>query len=318
MEFRILGQRGPRVSLAGLGCNNLYSRADKEQSRLIIDKALDLGVTFLDTADSYGELGASEICLGDVLGTRRKDVVLSTKSGHGIKGLHPAGFRPGASREYVISAAEASLKRLKTDWIDLYQIHRPDPNAPIEETLRALDDLMRQGKVRYVGCSNFSPSDLTEAMDSSRRTGGSAFVSCQDSYSLLARKIEAELIPLMRANDMGLIPYAPLARGLLSGKYHRGAPLPEGSRLAEQPDQAKRVINETNMNIVEGLRSFAEERGHSLLELAVNWLAAQRPVASVIAGAISPEQVEQNVAAFGWQLSGDDLKAIDAICESGS
>jgi aryl-alcohol dehydrogenase-like predicted oxidoreductase len=212
-----------------------------------------------------------------------------------------------------MQAAEASLKRLNTDWIDLYQLHRPDPQTPIEETLRALDDLIRQGKVRCIGCSNLSAEQLDEAQATAHRHGLSAFVSAQDEYSLLVRDIERKLIPAVKAHGMGFLPYFPLASGLLTGKYRRGVPLPQGSRLARNARHAEEFISDRNWRLVEELAAFAERRGHTMLELAFGWLLREPVVASVIAGATTPEQIEQNVHAAGWTLSAEDLAEIDRI-----
>ncbi len=219
----------------------------------------------------------------------------------------------GASRRYVMQAVEASLKRLRTDWIDLYQLHRPDPQTPIEETLRALDDLVRQGKVRFIGCSNLSAQQVAEAQAAARRHGLAQFVSCQDEYSLLVRDVERELVPTAKRLGLGLLPYFPLASGLLTGKYKRGAALPPGSRLSKNARHAQRFANERNWRIVGELEAFAARRGHTLLELAFSWLLRDEVVASVIAGATSPQQVEQNVRAAGWKLSAEDLAEIDRI-----
>ena len=221
MEFRNLGRSGLRVSLVGLGCNNFGGRIDLEASRKVVHRALDLGITLLDTADAYGNRGGSETCLGEILGARRKDVVLATKF---ALPMDEAGTLKGASRRYIVSAVEASLKRLKTDWIDLYQQHTTDASTPIEETLRALDDLVRAGKIRYVGCSNLAAWRVVEAQWTSREASLNAFVSCQDEYSLGARDAEKELIPAMNACGLGLLPYFPLGSGLLTGKYKRNVP----------------------------------------------------------------------------------------------
>jgi aryl-alcohol dehydrogenase-like predicted oxidoreductase len=219
----------------------------------------------------------------------------------------------GASRRYIMMAVEASLRRLKTDWIDLYQLHRPDPLTPIEETLRALDDLIRQGKVRYMGNSNLAAWQAVEAHWTARDRNLGRFVSCQNEYSLLRRDIEAELVPAMQACGLGLLPFFPLAAGLLTGKYRREAPLPQGTRLARMPGLAERYLTPANWAIVERLEDFCVRRGHGLLELAFSWLLARRPVASVIAGATKPEQLEQNVKAAGWALTADDLAEIDRL-----
>jgi aryl-alcohol dehydrogenase-like predicted oxidoreductase len=310
MQKRKLGNLGPEVSLVGLGANNFGGRIDLAASRLVVSKALDLGVTLIDTADAYGNRGGSEEVLGKILGPRRKDIVLATKFG---LPMDEAGTRKGASRAYITQAIEASLRRLRTDWIDLYQVHRPDPDTPIEETLRALDDLVRAGKVRQIGCSNFSVAQLEEAQAVARQHGLASFVCCQDEYSLLVRGLENDRIPVMRAHGLGLLPFFPLASGLLSGKYRSNAPLPPDSRLANSPRLAESVINARNWTIVDALGEFAARRGHSLLDLAMSWLASRSPVASVIAGATRPEQVEQNVAAVGWVLAAEDLAEIDRI-----
>jgi aryl-alcohol dehydrogenase-like predicted oxidoreductase len=227
--------------------------------------------------------------------------------------MDETGKLKGASRGYIMRAVEASLKRLRTDWIDLYQLHRPDPLTPIEETLRALDDLVRQGKVRWIGCSNLDATQVIAAHETAARYGLTAFVSCQDEYSLLVRDIEQDLIPTMQARGLSLLPYFPLAGGFLTGKYRRGQPSPKGTRLAESPGHAEQFINNRNWAIVEGLERFAISRGHTMIELAFSWLVASPVVASVIAGASSPEQVDENVRAAGWSLSPGDLAEIDDI-----
>ena len=307
MELRNLGRSGLRVSLVGLGCNNFGGRMDLESSRLVIHKALDAGITLFDTADVYGNRGGSETVLGQVLGDRRKDIVLASKAGLPMD----EGEKKGASRRYIMAALDESLKRLKTDWLDLYQVHTPDPLTPIEETLRTLDDLVRAGKVRYVGCSNFSAAQIVEAQWAARHFNQNAFVSCQDEYSLLKRDLERENIPVMERYGLGLLPYFPLASGLLSGKHKRGA-LASGSRLAT-PAFTGRFTTDANFDIVEKLEAFVKARGHTLLELAFSRLAAQPTVGSVIAGATKPEQIDANVQATGWALSAEDLAEIDTI-----
>jgi aryl-alcohol dehydrogenase-like predicted oxidoreductase len=310
MQKRKLGSSTLEVSVVGLGGNNFGGRIDLEASRRVVHKAIDLGINLIDTADSYGNKGGSEEALGKILGNTRKQIVLATKFG---LPMDEAGKLRGASRGYIMSAVEASLTRLRTDWIDLYQLHRPDPQTPIEDTLRALDDLVRQGKVRFVGCSNLSAPEVSEAQDIAQRNGLATFVSCQDEYSLLARDIERELVPAVKARGMSVLPYFPLASGLLTGKYQRGAPLPPGSRLAKNPRHAADFISERNWRIVGELAAFAAQRGHSVLELAFSWLLRDGVVASVIAGATSPEQVEQNIGAAGWTLTPEDLAEIDRI-----
>jgi len=310
VELRNLGKSGLRVSVVGLGCNNFGMKIDQAATRIVVDKAIDSGITMFDTADIYGGRGTSETFLGEVLGERRKSIVLATKFG---MQMDKAGVLKGAARRYIMAAVEDSLRRLKTDWIDLYQIHQPDPLTPIEETLRALDDLIRQGKIRYIGCSNLPALQVVEAQWTAKSNGLNAFVSCQDEYSLLVRDPDRELIPAMTAYGLGMLPYFPLASGLLTGKYKRSQAMPEGTRLAVMKPLADRWVNDTNWAIVERLGTFAAERGHTLLELAFSWLAARPTVASVIAGATDPKQVEQNVGACAWELSADEMAAIDKI-----
>jgi aryl-alcohol dehydrogenase-like predicted oxidoreductase len=310
MQKRKLGATGPEVSLVGLGTNNFGGRIDLAASRRVVDRALDLGITLIDTADAYGNKGGSEEVLGEALGARRKAVVLATKFG---LPMDNAGKLRGASCRYIMQAVEASLRRLKTDWIDLYQLHRPDSQTPIEETLRALDDLVKAGKVRFIGCSNLSATQLEEAQSVATRNHIASFICCQDEYSLVERELEKDLAPVIRKYGLGLLPYFPLASGLLSGKYKQGAPLPAGSRLANGPPRGGGVLNERNWRIVEALTAFAAARGHTLLDLAMSWLASQPFIPSIIAGATTAEQVEQNVAATGWSLSAADLAEIDRI-----
>ncbi len=310
MELRNLGRSGLRVSAIGLGCNNFGGRIGLEASRAVVHAALDAGITLFDTADAYGDRGGSETALGGILGPRRKDIVLASKF---ALPMDDAETLKGASRRYIVSAVEASLRRLRTDWIDLYQQHRPDPLTPIEETLRALEDLTRAGKIRYAGCSNLPAWQVVEAAWTARHLGMPGFVSCQDELSLLARGNEAELMPAMRACGLGLLPYFPLASGLLTGKYRRNQPMPEGARLTGTQRLADRYLTDANWTAAERLADFAEARGHTLLELAFSWLLAQAPVSSVIAGATKPDQVSANVAAGGWALTVDDVAEIDRI-----
>ena len=315
MELRNLGRSGLRVSATGLGCNNFGMRIDLEATRRVVYKALDLGITLFDTADIYGNRGGSEAMLGQVLGERRRDIILATKFGMSMDPPEQAatGTLKGASRRYIFAAVEDSLRRLRTDWIDLYQLHQPDPLTPIEETLRALDDLIRQGKVRYVGCSNLPAWQVVESEWTARHRGLNASVSCQDEYSLLVRRIERDLVPAMQAYGVGLLPYFPLASGLLTGKYHRGAPAPADTRMASMQNLAARYLTEENWTITERLREFALQRGANLLDLAFSWLLSRPQVASVIAGATRPEQLEQNVKAGEWRLSAEELAELDNI-----
>ncbi len=311
MEERNLGKSGLRVSAVGLGCNNFGGRIDLEATRKVVHKALDLGITFFDQADTYGDpRGRSEECLGHILGDRRKDIVLATKF---ARPMDAAGRFQGASRHYIMAEVEASLKRLQTDWIDLYQQHQPDPLTPIEETLRALDDLVQQGKVRYIGCSTLAPWQVVEAHWTSKHLGLHHFVSCQEEYSLLARGLDHEMMPVIESYGLGLIPFRPLADGLLTGKYKRGVPPPAGSRFGSMPRAAARNLTEENWATVERLDGFAAERGHTLLDLALSWLSHRPAVASVIAGATAPEQVDANVRAAGWALTAQDMLEIDRL-----
>ena len=311
MEQRNLGKSGLRVSVVGLGCNNFGGRIDFDATKKVVHKALDLGITFFDEADTYGDpRGSSETCLGQILGDRRKDIVLATKF---ARPMDAAGRFQGASRRYVIAEVEASLRRLKTDWIDLYQQHQPDPLTPIEETLRALDDLVRQGKVRYIGCSTLPAWQVVEAQWTAKQLGLHHFISCQEDYSLLARDIERDMLPVMESYGLGLIPFRPLADGLLTGKYKRGMAPPPGSRLATTARATQRNLTDGNWAVVERLEGFAAELGHTLLELALSWLAHRPGVASVIAGATKPEQVEQNVRAVGWALTREEMQEIDRL-----
>jgi len=311
MEQRTLGRSGLKVSGVGLGCNN-FGVLDVEASRKVVHRALDQGITLFDTADVYGNRGGSETQLGEILGARRKDIVLATKFG---MPMDDTGSMSGASRRYIMTAVEASLKRLKTDWIDLYQVHRPDAATPIEETLSALDDLIRQGKVRYVGCSNFAAWQVVDAQWTAKDRRLTPFIASQDELSLLVRDSERELIPALEAHGLGLLPYFPLASGLLTGKYARGEELPAGTRMARMRRLSDRFMTEKNWAIVEKLEAFCAHRGHTMLELAFGWLLAKPVVASVIAGATKPEQIEANVKATGWKLSSDDLAEIDKLAK---
>jgi aryl-alcohol dehydrogenase-like predicted oxidoreductase len=310
MKKRKLGNSTLEVSVVGLGGNNFGGRIDFDASQRVVHRAIELGVNLIDTADSYGNKGGSEEWLGRILGEKRNQIVLASKFG---LQMDDAGKLKGASRGSIMQAVEASLTRLRTDWIDLYQLHRPDPQTPIEETLRALDDLVRQGKVRFIGCSNLSAQQLIEAQDTARQHGLAAFVSCQDEYSLVVRDVERELLPAAKARGLGILPYFPLASGLLTGKYKRGAPPPPGSRLSKIPRHADDFMTERNWRIVGELEEFTARRGRSMLELAFSWLLRDGVVASVIAGATSPEQVEQNIRAAGWALTAQDLAEIDRI-----
>ena len=308
MEKRRLGSSSLEVSVVGLGCNNFGRRIhDVAVARAVVHRALDLGITLFDTADVYG-YGTSESFLGEALGARRKDVVIATKFGLPMKESNTGG----ASRRYVAQAAEASLKRLRTEWIDLYQVHYPDPSTPVDETVRALDDLVRQGKVRHIGCSNHSVKQINAAEAAAKKSSLAHFVACQDDYSLLERGIERDIIPLMRERGMTLLPYSPLASGLLTGKYRRDEQPPKGTRLAGSSHHAS-VMNARNWEIVEKLRALSSRSGHDMVDLAFSWLLAQPVTASVIAGATSPAQAEQNVRAGTAKLAPDVLAELDRI-----
>lgn len=311
MEIRNVGASGLRVSFLGLGCNNFGWRIELEESRKVVHKALDLGITLFDTADVY-DTGRSEEMLGESLGARRKEVVIATKF---ASALNKKEGGPFASRRYIMGAVEDSLRRLRTDWIDLYQYHWPDPRTPLDETLRALDDLVHQGKVRYIGASNLPAWKVVESAWLARTSNLNAYISCQDEYSLVARDIERDLIPAMRAHGLGLLPYFPLAAGLLTGKYKRGAAPAGDTRFASQSmgGLGNRYMTEANWAVVEKLDKFAGERGHTLLELAFAWFAANPTVSSVIAGATRPEQLEQNVKALEWTLTAAEYGEVNSL-----
>ena len=310
MQERNLGSSGLRISEVGIGCNNFGGRIDTRETGRVIDKAIDLGITLFDTADVYSNRGGSETAMGEVLkGGKRQKIVLATKFG---MQMDEAGKLKGASRRYIMSAVDASLKRLQTDYIDLYQVHQVDPLTPMEETLRALDDLVRSGKVRYIGLSNHPAWMVVEAQEIARRCNLNQFVSCQDEYSLLIRDADRELMPMMSRYGLGLLPYFPLACGLLTGKYTRGA-MPQGARLTETKRYQDKYLSDRNWRVIEELTAFAKKRGHTLLDLAFSWLLARPNVASVIAGATSPEQVEANVKAASWKLTAEDLAEVDRI-----
>jgi aryl-alcohol dehydrogenase-like predicted oxidoreductase len=297
------------VSVVGLGCNNFGRRVGLDGTRAVVDAALDAGINFLDTADIYGGQGGSEELLGEVLQGRRDRVILATKFGMDMKGANGEPAGPPGSAPYVRQACEASLRRLRTDAIDLYQYHLPNWDVPIEETLGALDELVREGKVRYVGCSNFRAGQLLEAERVSRANGLVRFVSLQNECSLLKRGIERDVMPACEHLGIGILPYFPLASGLLSGKYRRSEAAPDGTRLAGRPELA----GDEDWDAIEALEEFAAERGIELIDVAIGWLAAQPMIASVIAGATKPEQVRRNAQAGLWQPAPEDLEAIDRI-----
>ncbi|XXR65167.1 aldo/keto reductase [Sorangium sp. So ce388] len=306
MEKRRIGSL--EVSVVGIGCNNFGGRIDEQRTAAVVDAALDAGINFFDTADFYGGTRSEEL-LGRALGGRRSQVIIATKFGLPLDDERKGGAKPA----YIQRAVEDSLRRLGTDWIDLYQIHRPDPETPIGDTLDALDALVRAGKVREIGNSNFSASQLRGAEEATRK-GAARFVSVQNEYSLLQREPELEVLAESERLGLAFLPYFPLASGLLSGKYLADRPAPEGARLSTPGDRlTARFLTEQNRGAAEALAAFASSRGHTLLELAFSWLAGRPTVASVIAGATSPEQVRANAAAVGWRLTADDLREIDRL-----
>jgi aryl-alcohol dehydrogenase-like predicted oxidoreductase len=311
VRFRRLGDSGLTVSVVGLGTNNFGMKLDLPQCREVVHAALDAGITLFDTADSYGD---SEQRLGELLEGRRDDVIIATKFGGDVRRLgQDNGVDWGArgSRRYIRRAVEASLRRLRTDWIDLYQLHRPDPQTPLEETLSALDDLVHEGKVRYLGHSNFNGWQTADAEWTARTRHLERFVSAQNEYSLIERGIESDLVPALQKYEIGLLPYFPLASGVLTGKYRRGEPAPDGSRIKAWKRES--VLTDALFDVLEKLEAFANERSITLLDVAIGGLAAQATVSSVIAGATSPEQVAANAKAGEWQPSAADLVEIDRI-----
>src|SRR4051812_15051792 len=307
MKMRRLGTSGLKVSAVGLGCNNFGMRIDQKATQAVVDAAIEAGVSLFDTADIYGGTKSEEF-LGKALGKRRQDIVLATKFGMRI-GDDPR--RMGGSRRWIMRAVEDSLTRLRTDYIDLYQFHQPDADTPIDETLRALDDLVSQGKVRYLGNSNFTGWQIADADWTA--AGGARFVSAQNLYSLLERKVEHEVLPACEHFGLGFLPFFPLASGLLSGKYKRGQKPPEGTRLAAWGSRGAAALNDRNFDKVEKLTAWAEERDHTILELAFAWLLGHEVVSSVIAGATSPEQVRTNAAAGNWRLTPEEVAEVGEL-----
>ncbi|SDS85807.1 aldo/keto reductase [Microlunatus soli] len=309
MTYQQLGNSGLTVSTVGLGCNNFGGRMPDEAVPPVVDAAIDAGITLFDTADVYGNRGGSETLLGKALQGKRDQVIVATKFGADMHGANGPDWGVRGSRRYIRLAVENSLRRLNTDWIDLYQMHQPDPNTPIEETLAALSELIAEGKIRYVGSSNFAGWQVIDA-DWTAQTGGyEPFVSAQNEYSWLKRGIEAELVPALDHTGQGLLPYFPLASGLLSGKYKRGQGAPEGTRLAGNPDR----LAAADFDKIETLEKFAADRGVTLLQVAIGGLAAMPTVGSVIAGATKVEQIRANVEAGLWQPSDDDLNELVKI-----
>ena len=309
MQLRRLGNSGLKVSLIGLGCNNFGMRIDQAQTRMVVDAALDAGINFFDTADIYGG-SKSEVFLGEALKGRREKAVLATKFANP---MGEGAYLRGGARRYIVKAVEDSLKRLHTDHIDLYQMHVPDPDTPIEETLRALDDLVRDGKVLYIGNSNFTGWQIADADWTSRTGGLERFISAQNNFSLLERGVEREVLPACERFGLGLLPYFPLASGFLTGKYHRGEPPRQGTRLAAWGKRGEAALNDRNFDRLEALEPWAEQRGRRILDLAFAWLLGHRAVSSVIAGATSPEQVQANARCAEWILTPEEVEEVRAL-----
>lgn len=308
MSYRRLGGSGLVVSTVGLGCNNFGMRIDQDATQAVVDVAIDEGITLFDTSDSYGE---SEVMLAKALGSRRDEVIIATKFGTDLRGANGPDWGARGGRRYLRKAVERSLQRLDTDWIDLYQIHYPDPATPIEETLGALSDLVHEGLVRYIGHSNFGGWQIADAAWTAETGGLEHFISAQNHYNLIERQAEAEVVPACERFGLGLLPYFPLASGLLTGKYHRGDDAPAEGRIAAWG--MTHLLSDANFDVVEGIEAFAAERGLSLLEVAIGGLAARPAVASVIAGATSAAQVKANALAGAWVPTPDDLAALNSL-----
>jgi aryl-alcohol dehydrogenase-like predicted oxidoreductase len=306
MRYRQLGESGLTVSVVGLGGNNFARRIDLDATRKVIDAALDEGITLIDTSDSYGD---SEAFIGECLQGRRDDVVLATKFGSDLGGRIGADWGARNSRRYIRRAVESSLQRLRTDWIDLYQLHFRDGKTPMEETLAALHELVVEGKVRYIGSSNLAAWQIADADWIARSNGFDRFISAQNHYSLLERGVEKSVVPACEHFGIGLLPYFPLANGMLTGKYRRGEPAPAGTRLAAIPDR----LEQDSFDTIEALEEYAAARGRTLLDVAIGGLAAKPTVGSVIAGATKPEQVRANAVAGQWVPTADDLAALNEI-----
>jgi aryl-alcohol dehydrogenase-like predicted oxidoreductase len=312
MEYRDIGTSDLKVSVVGLGCNNFGARMDLATARTLVHHAIDRGINHFDTADIYGPRGKSEEMLGEILGSKRKDVVVATKFG---MVFDEAGTMQGASRKYIMTAVEGSLRRLRSDYIDLYYQHRADPSVPIEETLRALDDLVKQGKVRHIGNSNFVGKQLDEADATARKLGLTRFICAQDELSLIKRHIEKDRMPAMVRNKIALVPYFPLASGLLTGKYRRGAPAPAGTRLAAKNRLSDLFWTQDNLELTYRIVEFCEQHKLNVLAVAFAWLLEKPFVPSVIAGASRTEQIDANIKAAAARLSGAELGALDKLTE---
>jgi aryl-alcohol dehydrogenase-like predicted oxidoreductase len=312
MEYRDIGTSDLKVSVVGLGCNNFGARMDLATARTLVHHAIDRGINHFDTADIYGPRGKSEEMLGEILGSKRKDVVVATKFG---MAFDEAGTKKGASRKYIMTAVEGSLRRLRTDYIDLYYQHCADPSVPIEETLRALDDLVKQGKVRHIGNSNFDGRQIDEADATARKLGLTRFTCAQDELSLVKRHVEKDRIPALVRNKIALVPYFPLASGLLTGKYRRGAPAPAGTRLAAKNRLSDLFWTQENLELTYRIVEFSEQHKLNVLDVAFAWLLEKPFVPSVIAGASRPDQIDANIKAAAAKLSGAELGALDKLTE---
>jgi aryl-alcohol dehydrogenase-like predicted oxidoreductase len=312
MTYQQLGLSGLTVSVVGLGCNNFGARMADEDVPAVVNAAIDAGITLFDTADVYGNAGGSETLLGNALGSRRNGVIIATKFGSDMRGANGPDWGARGSRRYIRIAVESSLRRLGTDWIDLYQLHEPDPHTPIEETLAALTEIVAEGKIRYIGSSNLAGWEVIDADWTARTSGFEAFISAQNEYSWLNRSVETELVPALEHTRQSLLPYFPLASGLLTGKYHRGEAAPAGTRLARNRVR----LEKANFDLIEAIEAYAADRNLSMLQVAIGALAAMPTVGSVIAGATSTEQVVQNASAGLWVPSGDDLEALLEITEA--
>ncbi|MGA1195888.1 MAG: aldo/keto reductase [Candidatus Latescibacterota bacterium] len=306
MNYRQLGTSGLQISEIGLGTNNFGRRLDAAGTAKVMDQALEDGITFIDTANVYGG-GLSETYIGQAIKGKRDQYILATKV---AMKMGDGANQIGASRQHILTEIENSLKRLQTDYVDLYQIHRADPKTPIEETLQTLDQLVSQGKVRYIGCSNYQSWQVCEAIWTSRTKNFVPFSTVQPHYNMLNREIEKELVPFCKTYGVGILPYFPLANGFFTGKYKRGETAPEGSRLSEND---RGMFTDKNFDILEGLEKFAQEREHTVLDLAFAWLLANPCVSSVIAGATKPEQITANAKTSGWQLTAEEMTEIDTI-----
>jgi aryl-alcohol dehydrogenase-like predicted oxidoreductase len=311
LEYRNLGNSGLKVSVVGLGCNNLGRQVDAKGTVAIVNKCMELGVNFFDCADMYGNRGMAEQHLGAALKPHRRDAILATKVGAAMRD----GDERSTARRYIMPAVDACLKRLDTDCIDLLQIHFPDPSTPIEETLRALDDMVRAGKIRYVGCCNFSAAEVVEAAWTAKTEHLNPFISAQNRHNVIERRIPQDLATACERHGLGFLPFYPLAAGLLTGKYRPGEPPPAGTRLSTPNRFYDGLLNDQNFARLTKLERFAKDRSHSILELGIGWLASQKIVGSVICGATKPEQVEANVKASGWRLTASEMKEIDALVD---